>query len=160
MLEEEKEIIDFFRNKTIQDLKKYYQVKNFEIENIKDDIEEIDYKLTGISAVDYSKERIKAVGYKEDYRKEELIIKKIDLQLKLLDLKTFINSMEFILDQLGKKEKEILINTYGANKVDKLPKGKLAKKLRLKNYEINDIAETTLTELMYLNHSEIYYFLE
>ena len=159
MTKEEREVIKFFKEKTIQDLKRYYQVKNFEIQNTEDEIEEIDYKLTGVNAVDYSKEPIKTIGYKENYKKEELIIKKMDLELKLIELQGFVKHIEFSLQQLGKKEKDILINTYGANKSNKIKKSSLARKLHLDYNKINKIAELNLDELMYIIHQEIYYYL-
>ncbi|MBW4862436.1 MAG: hypothetical protein KZY55_00795, partial [Paeniclostridium sp.] len=159
MTKEEREVIKFFKEQTIQDLKKYYQVKNFEIQNIKDEIEEINYKLTGVNAVDYSEEHIKTIGYKENYKKEELIIKKMDLELNLIELQAFIKHFEFSLQQLGKKEKDILINTYGANKSNKIKKSSLARKLHLDYNKINKIAELNLDELMYIIHQEIYYYL-
>lgn len=156
----ENEIIEFFREKTIQDIKRYYQVKNFEIENIKDDIKELEYKLTGISAIDYSEERIKIVGYKENYKKEDMIQQKVDLNLKLIELEGFIKNFEFSLQQLGEKEKEILINTYGSNKGDKISKNKLAKQLNLNPNKIKTMAKNNLNKLMYLSYDyEIYNYL-
>ena len=157
MTKEEREVIKFFKEQTIQDLKRYYQVKNFEIQNLKDEIEEINYKLTGVNAVDYSEEHIKTIGYKENYKKEDMILKKMDLELKLLELQGFIKHIEFSLQQLGKKEKDILINTYGANKSNKIKKSSLARNLNLDYNKINEIAEYNLDKLMYIVHKEIYY---
>lgn len=119
------------REKTINELKKYYRFKYINIPNLKNRIELINYEVQGVGAIEYTDMPGPTGCKKTSYRNEKLLDEKNKL-LKSLEYKNkFVSYIDAALNKLPELDKNLLIECYAKDKIYKSTEECICEKLAI-----------------------------
>lgn len=119
------------KDRTINELKKYYRLKNRTIPNLKNKLDFIKYEMEGIRTIEYTDMPGQSGSKKISYRLENLIEEKSIIERNIKINQRFVDYIESALNRINSLDKQLLIDCYAKDKFEKLNELAICDKLNI-----------------------------